>query len=88
MAEDVYAACDCGEQGIFYIPFLNRTQLMRVAGEGEQAALAATTTEEMRSLYDARDGLVVLFEDGALRYNYETGAFDQFTELTITEVVA
>ncbi|MDD6883562.1 MAG: peptidoglycan-binding domain-containing protein, partial [Eubacteriales bacterium] len=65
IAQDVYAACLCGEKDLYYVCSADRTRLMRYDLADQTWILAQSTAEYMENLYAGLDGLILTFADDA-----------------------
>ena len=77
LADGVYAACAAQTGQIYYVPVLDRVQLMKLDAETATAELVATTTSAISGLEAQPDGILVDTQEGsgALFYDADSGAF-------------
>ena len=81
IADGVYRACAVSGETVYYIPALNRTQLMRYDAATDSSTQAATASGDIVALYSLPEGIVAELTAGQGALLLAQGA-DVFAEYT------
>ena len=81
IADGVYRACALSGETVYYIPALNRTQLMRYDAATDSSTQAATASGDIVALYSLPEGIVAELTAGQGALLLAQGA-DVFAEYT------
>ena len=81
IADGVYRACAVSGETVYYIPALNRTQLMRYDAATDSSTQAATASGDIVALYSLPEGLVAELTagQGALLLAQSADVFAEYT---------
>lgn len=81
IADGVYRACAVSGETVYYIPALNRTQLMRYDTATDSSTQAATASGDIVALYSLPEGLVAELTagQGALLLAQSADVFAEYT---------